>query len=182
MGVSSSKMRTSNLGADCAKTLEGPPDKIIAFGDLVSMSLILIDGGKTQLKFVEEVINSSNHKDLKIISIVKGSNRMRATETIISKTGVVELDKYSKAFLLLQEIRDESHRFALKAQRRKNRSKITQSELDNIHGVGDILKKRLVAKFKNVKNIKIASEDDLMTVDGINEKIAKKIKSLLNND
>ena len=107
---------------------------------------------------------------------------MRATETIISKTGVVELDKYSKAFLLLQEIRDESHRFALKAQRRKKRRKITQSELDNIHGVGDTLKKRLVAKFKNVKNIKIASEDDLMTVDGINEKIAKKIKSLLNND
>ena len=148
----------------------------------VKPELILIDGGKTQLKFVENVINSSNHKDLKIISIVKGSNRMRATETIISKTGVVELDKYSKAFLLLQEIRDESHRFALKAQRRKKRRKITHSELNNIHGVGDILKKRLIAKFKNVKNIKTASEDDLMTVDGINEKIAKKIKSLLNND
>ena len=137
--------------------------------------LILIDGGKSQLKFVKQVIDQSEHKDLEVISIVKGANRLRATETIIGKTGVLELDKYSKAFLLLQEIRDESHRFALQAQRKKKRGKITKSELDNIKGIGNILKQRLLKRFKSIAKIKLASANDLMTVDGINEKIAKLI-------
>ena len=141
--------------------------------------LILIDGGKTQLKFVQEVISKSIYKDINVISIVKGSNRIRASETILSKNGVVELDKYSKAFLLLQEIRDESHRFALLAHRKKKRSKITKSELDNIKGIGNILKKRLLKRFKSVANIKLATKDDLMTVDGISERIAIKIKEVI---
>ena len=88
---------------------------------------------------------------------------------------MVEFDKYSKAFLLLQEIRDESHRFALNAQRKKKRNKITNSELDNIKGVGKVLKHRLIKKFKNVSKIKTAKISDLMTVKGINEKIAEDI-------
>jgi len=143
----------------------------------IKPDLILIDGGKSQLKVVDKVIKKSKHKNLEVISIVKGANRVRATETIISKTGVLELEKYSKAFLLLQEIRDESHRFALQSQRKKKRSKITKSELDNIKGIGDILKKRLLKKFKSITNIKLASINDLMTVKGINEKIAKSIIS-----
>ena len=139
----------------------------------IKPDLILIDGGKTQLKFVEKVIGKSEYKNINIISIVKGLKRVRATETIINKNGIVELDKYSKAFLLLQEVRDESHRFALQAQRKKKRNKITKSELDNINGVGNILKQRLLRKFKNITTIKQASLDELMTVNGINERIAR---------
>ena len=112
-----------------------------------------------------------------MISIVKGANRIRATETIIGNAGVLELDKYSKAFLLLQEIRDESHRFALQAQRKKKRRNVTKSELDNVKGIGKVLKKRLIKKYKSMKNIRLASIEDLMTVKGINEKIAKSIIS-----
>ncbi len=137
--------------------------------------LLLIDGGKTQLKFVNSVLEKSNHKDLKAISIVKGSNRIRATETIISRDGILELDKNSKAFLILQEMRDESHRFAIQAQRRKKRKTISKSELDSIKGIGAVLKTRLLKKFKTIKNIRMANLADLMTVDGINEKIAKLI-------
>ena len=137
--------------------------------------LILIDGGKPQLKFVKKVIDRSEHKDLEVISIVKGVNRVRATETIIGKNGILELDKHSKAFLLLQEIRDESHRFALKAQRKNKRNRITRSELDKIKGIGITLKTRLLKRFKSLKNIKSASLEDLMTVKGINERIAKDI-------
>ncbi len=144
--------------------------------------LILIDGGKSQLKFVKNIIDESQHKDLEVISIVKGSNRVRATETIIGKNGVLELDKYSKSFLLLQEIRDESHRFALKAQRRKKRGQITKSELDNIKGIGNILKQRLLKKFKSITKIRSAAIEDLMTVEGINEKIAKEIIRKYEND
>ena len=95
--------------------------------------VILIDGGKNQLNFVNTIINKSDHHDIKVISIAKGSKRVRATETIISENGIIELDKYSKAFLILQEIRDESHRFAIRAQRNKKRKKISQSELSLIH-------------------------------------------------
>ena len=139
--------------------------------------LILIDGGKSQLKFVRKIIDKSKHKNLEVISIAKGANRLRATETIIGKTGVLELDKYSKAFLLLQEIRDESHRFAIQAQRKKKRNEIKKSELDNIFGVGKVIKQKLLTKFKNIDNIKSASVEELVTVNGINEKIALDIKN-----
>ena len=141
----------------------------------VKPNLILIDGGKNQLNFVENVISKSNHKDIKVISIVKGFNRIRATESILSKDGIVEFDKRSKGFLLLQEIRDESHRFAINAQRKKKRGAIKKSKLDKIHGIGNILKKRLLNKFKSIENIKLASEKELMTVEGISAKIANLI-------
>ena len=137
--------------------------------------LILIDGGKTQLKFATNVISKSSHKDIDVISIVKGSNRLRATETIIGKNGVVEIGKNSKAFLLLQEIRNESHRFAINAMRKKKRKKINKSQLDSIDGVGIILKRRLINEFQSFKNIRLASKEDLMTVKGINERIAADI-------
>tara|TARA_B100000609_G_scaffold197877_1_gene196191 strand:- start:162 stop:1937 length:1776 start_codon:yes stop_codon:yes gene_type:complete len=140
--------------------------------------LILIDGGKNQLNFVKSALSESNYKDINVLSIVKGTNRLRASETILSYKGILELDKYSKAFLLLQEIRDESHRFAINSQRRKKRSEITKSKLDNVKGVGKVTKNRLIKKYKNIKNIKLASVQDLMTIKGINEKIAKSIKQI----
>ena len=142
-------------------------------------NVILIDGGKTQLKFASSVIKASKHKDIKIISIVKGSDRIRATETILSEAGVIEFDKYSKAFLLLQEARDESHRFAIIAQRKKKRGSIKKSKLDEIDGIGDVIKKRLLSRYKSIKMMRTVNIDDLMTVKGINAKIAKQIKEKL---
>ena len=81
--------------------------------------------------------------------------------------------------MLLQEIRDESHRFAIRAQRNKKRKKINKSVLDNINGIGNVLKTRLMKKFKNIQKIKDASIEQLMTVDGINEKMAKNIQNEL---
>ncbi len=141
--------------------------------------LLLIDGGNTQLQFVKSVLDKSKHSDIKVISIAKGVKRIRATETIISDNGIIELDKNSKSFLILQEIRDESHRFAIQAQRKKKRKTVRASELDSIKGIGEIIKKRLLQKFKNIKNIKSADLKDLMTVKGINEKIANELHNSL---
>ena len=138
-------------------------------------SVILIDGGKPQLNFSQSALNSSPYSNIKIISIVKGFNRIRATETILSDKGIVELEKHSKAYLLLQEMRDESHRFAITAQRKKKRGNFKKSALDKVDGVGDVLKKRLMSKFKNIQSIKSAEIKELVTVKGINEKIAKLI-------
>jgi excinuclease ABC subunit C len=145
----------------------------------IKPDLILIDGGTHQLNFSQSVINNSEHNDIKVISIVKGKNRIRATETVLSKDGIIEFNKDSKGYLLLQEIRDESHRFAINAQRKKKNAKNRKSQLDKIEGIGDVLKKRLLLNFKSLKNIKSASIEDLMTVKGINAKIAQLIKEKL---
>ena len=136
---------------------------------------MVIDGGKTQLKFVQNIIKNSSFKDIKVISIVKGLNRVRATETIISSDGIVEMDKSSKAYIFLQEIRNEAHRFAINAQRRKKNNITKESFLDDVDGIGPVIKNRLFKKFKNAEKIKNANVKDLMTIRGINEKIAKKI-------
>jgi excinuclease ABC subunit C len=145
----------------------------------IKPDLILIDGGRNQLNFSQSVINNSEHKDIKVISIVKGINRIRATETVLSKDGIIEFKKDSKGYLLLQEIRDESHRFAINAQRKKKNAKNRKSHLDKIEGIGEVLKKRLLLNFKSLKNIKSAKIEDLMTVKGINAKIARLIKEKL---
>ena len=174
----------NHLSGNDAGSLEHVLERRIKYFDdpKVKPDLLLIDGGKTQLKFVNSVLEKSEHKDLKAISIVKGSNRIRATETIISRDGILELDKNSKAFLILQEMRDESHRFAIQAQRKKKRKTIRKSELDSIEGIGPILKNRLLRKYKSIKNIKSIDIKDLMTVKGINEKIANKVLKKLNDD
>ena len=73
-------------------------------------------------------------------------------------------------------MRDESHRFAITAQRKKKRGSIKKSQLDLIPGIGPILKNKILLKFKSIKNIKSANIKDLMTVKGINDKIANQIK------
>ncbi|MDC1150352.1 excinuclease ABC subunit UvrC [Gammaproteobacteria bacterium] len=145
----------------------------------IKPDLILIDGGSNQLNFSQSVIHNSEHNDIKVISIVKGINRIRATETVLSKDGIIEFNKDSKGYLLLQEIRDESHRFAINAQRKKKNAKNRKSQLDKIEGIGEVLKKRLLLNFKSLKNIKSAKLEDLMTVKGINVKIAQLIKEKL---
>jgi len=172
---------TKELSGNDVGSLEHVIKRRIKYYDSkeIKPDLILIDGGKNQLNFSQSVIHNSIHKDIKVISIVKGMNRIRATETVLSQEGIIEFDKASKGYLLLQEIRDESHRFAIKAQRKKKNAKNRKSQLDNIEGVGEVLKKRLLLNFKSLKNIKSANIEDLMTVKGINDKIAQLIKEKL---
>ena len=184
-GPSKKEYRTFNISKELSGndigSLEHVIQRRIKYYDNkeIKPDLILIDGGKNQLNFSHAVIENSGHADIKVISIVKGINRIRATETVLSKDGIIEFNKDSKGYLLLQEIRDESHRFAIKAQRRKRNAKNRKSKLDNIEGIGEILKKRLLLNFKSLKNIKLAKIEDLMTVKGINVKIARSIKEKL---
>jgi len=143
--------------------------------------IILIDGGKLQLEAALSIFFALT-KDLPmILSIVKGSKRVRSTETILSKDGIIEMPKDSPGFILLQQIRDESHRFAITSNRRKNTRSINRSSLDNIRGLGPKKKKDLLKYFKSIQSIKHASESELCKVDGISIKLAKKINSFYNS-
>ena len=137
--------------------------------------IILIDGGKLQLEAALSIFSSLIKKPPMILSIVKGSKRIRSTETILSEDGIIEMAKDSQGFLLLQQIRDESHRFAIKSNRQKKNQSIRRSSLDNIKGLGPKKKKDLMNYFKSIKSIKAASIGDLCKVSGISIKLATEI-------
>ena len=137
--------------------------------------IVLIDGGKLQLDAALKVFSAFDKKSPMILSIVKGSKRIKSTETILSKEGIIEMSKDNPGFLLLQQIRDESHRFAITSNRRKKNKSIKRSSLDNIRGLGPKKKKDLMNYFKSIQSIKAASVDDLCMVSGISIKLAKEI-------
>ena len=139
--------------------------------------IILIDGGKSQLDIALKTFSKNIEDQPMILSIVKGSKRVRATETILSKNGVIEIPKDSPGFILLQQIRDESHRFAIQSNRKKKSKSARHSSLDKINGLGPKKKKALLSYFKSLKFIKNASIDNLCMVDGISIKLAKEIKN-----
>ena len=137
--------------------------------------IILIDGGKLQLNAALDIFSTLAEKSPMILSIVKGSKRIRSTETILSKDGIIEMPKESPGFVFLQKIRDESHRFAITSNRKKKNKSIKSSSLDNIKGLGPKKKKDLMNYFKSIQSIKAASVDDLCMVSGISIKLAKEI-------
>ena len=128
-----------------------------------------------QLDAALEVFSALVKKYPMILSIVKGSKRVRSTETILSKDGVIEMPTDSPGFLLLQQIRDESHRFAITSNRKKKNKAVKKSSLDNIKGLGPKKRKNLINYFKSIQSIKDASVNDLCKVQGISIKLAKKI-------
>ena len=142
--------------------------------------IILIDGGELQLKAALSVFSASVKKSPMILSIVKGSKRVRSTETILSKDGIIEMPKDSPGFLLLQQVRDESHRFAITSNRNKKNKIVRYSALDQIPGLGPVKKNKLLRHFKYLSKIKSSNINDLCMVDGISIALALKIKEALN--
>jgi len=140
-------------------------------------SIILIDGGKLQLNSALNAFSSIKDIPL-ILGIVKGSKRIRSTETILSKDGVVEIPKDSPGFILLQKVRDESHRFAIAANRKKKNKSTRLSALDAVNGLGPIRKQSLLKHFKSLNSIRSAKLEEIAMVQGISIKLAKEIKKI----
>ena len=143
--------------------------------------IILIDGGKLQLDAALSTFSALVKKPPLILSIVKGSKRVRSTETILSKDGVIEMPKHSPGFSLLQQVRDEAHRFAITNNRKKKNKSINRSSLDSIKGLGPKKKKNLLKYFKTINSIRAASLDALCNVDGISIKLAQEINTFYNS-
>ena len=141
--------------------------------------IILIDGGLSQLNIALKVLDKNLSNPPLVLSIVKGVNRVRATETILSKKGIVEMPKESPGYVFLQQIRDESHRFAITSHRKKKNKSIKYSLLDKVHGLGPKKKQSLLSHFKSLKLMKTASLDEVCKVNGISIKLALEIQKAL---
>jgi excinuclease ABC subunit C len=141
--------------------------------ELEKPSLILIDGGKTHLYAIKKVLTEMCIEGVQLLSISKGARRKAEMDSIhqIDKP-VIRIIKGSATHLFLQEIRDETHRFAITAQKKKQKKLSTSSYLDNLIGIGVKRKKLLIRYFGSVEQIKRASAQDLTNVPGLGKKTA----------
>ena len=141
--------------------------------------IVFIDGGLGQLNQAIMVMNSIGIESVMLVGVAKGEGRKAGLETLITvedeKVKKITLPPYDPALLLINHIRDESHRFAIKNHRQKRAKKRTTSSLELIQGVG--LKKRsaLLNYFGGLQEVQNASVDELQKVVGINSKLAIKI-------
>ena len=150
--------------------------KVVA-GEGVRPDLIFIDGGKGQLSVAVEVMAEVGLENILLVGIAKGEARKPGLETMIfSDTGeMLNLEKDNKGLHLLQQIRDEAHRFAITGHRAKRAKARLQSSLEDIEGVGAKRRKALLTRFGGLDGVKNASIDELSQVDGISLSLAEKI-------
>jgi len=137
--------------------------------------LLLIDGGKGQYSTAREVLNELGLYDIPIIAIAKGKLRNSGNETFFYNGKIFKLEKNDPTLFFLQRLRDEAHRFAINAHRTKRQKGIRRSLLDQVNGIGSIRKRALLNHFGSAKAVESASFDEIKSVEGVEEKVAKKI-------
>ena len=137
--------------------------------------LLLIDGGKGQYSTAREVLNELGLYDIPIIAIAKGKLRNSGNETFFYNGKIFKFEKNDPTLFFLQRLRDEAHRFVINAHRTKRQKGIRRSLLDQINGIGTIRKRSLLNHFGSAKAVESASFDEIKSVEGVEEKVAKKI-------
>jgi excinuclease ABC subunit C len=151
--------------------------KKVAAGEGMRPDLIFIDGGKGQLGVAVEVMAEVGLEDILLVGIAKGEERRPGLETMIfSDTGeMLNLEKDNKGLHLLQQIRDEAHRFAITGHRAKRAKARLHSSLEDIEGIGAKRRKALLTRFGGLDGVKSASIDEIAQVEGISQSLAEKI-------
>lgn len=139
--------------------------------------LIMIDGGKGQVGAAKETLDELGITDANLMGIAKGEGRKPGLEQLIfpCQQKPLQLPHDHPGLHLLQQIRDEAHRFALQGHRgRRNKARMTSS-LESISGVGAKRRQGLLGRFGGLKGVQTASIDELAQTEGISRKLAEKI-------
>ena len=144
--------------------------------------LVLIDGGKGQYSVSRETLNDLGLHEIPVIAIAKGKNRNAGDETFFHDSKIFKFKKNDPTLFFLQRLRDESHRFAISTHRARRRKSLSKSLLDQISGIGRGRKRALLNHFGSAKSVEAASFEDLKSVEGIEEKVAKKIHDFFHDN
>ena len=139
--------------------------------------LILIDGGKGQLSSALAALDELGLDDVPVVGVAKGPERKAGEEELlVARTGeVIQLAPNDPGLHLIQQIRDESHRFAIQGHRKRRDKARKRSRLEDIEGVGAKRRQRLLSQFGGVREVAAASIEELAKVDGISVALAEHI-------
>jgi len=170
-----------NSGKDIASMVEVVKRRFTDTNlDMEIPSLIIIDGGKVHLLHVTQELKRLGLYEITVISISKGARRKLEMDSIHKQDdSSIKVSKGSLAHKFIQEIRDETHRFSITMQKKKQNKLSTTSALDALEGVGPKRKKLLIRYFGSVEQIKRASASDLINVPGLGKKTATSIYNQL---
>jgi excinuclease ABC subunit C len=150
-------LRERDEGAQSGKRFAYPPN------------LLLIDGGKGQLNVAVRVLEELGLEDICVASLAK-----RFEEVYLpGRNDPVRIPRDSEALYLLQQVRDEAHRFAITYHRQLRGKKMTTSVLDGVPGLGPTRKKRLLKEFGSVKKLRELDEEDLVVLPWLPEAVAR---------
>lgn len=148
--------------------------------------ILLIDGGKGQLAQARRVIDECQLASVQLIGIAKGISRRAGQETLFLSLGdhvkEIVLPTESVALHLLQQIRDEAHRFAITGHRQRRARTRNQSPLEQIPGLGPKKRRELLRHFGGQQEVQRASAEQLANVTGISSKLAAEIYAWLHNE
>jgi excinuclease ABC subunit C len=149
----------------------------VATGETVAPELILIDGGKGQHRVAREVFAELGLDHLASIGVAKGEERKPGLETLFvhGRELPLQLAMDHAGFHLIQEIRDEAHRFAIVGHRARRAKPRGRSKLEDVAGVGPTRRRKLLAQFGGLDGVKAATIEDLCRVEGISRRLAEDI-------
>ena len=146
--------------------------------------LILIDGGKGQVSSVRAVVVELQLDEVTLLGVAKGSARKPGMERLVFSDGKGEtsLPANSPVLHLIQEIRDEAHRFAITGHRRQRNTKRTRSVLEEVEGIGAKRRRELIRFFGGLQGVSRAGVEELARAPGISDNLAKKIYASFHGD
>jgi excinuclease ABC subunit C len=141
-------------------------------------NLLLVDGGKGQLNVAVRVLEELGLEDISVAALAKRFEEVYVPD----RSEPVRVPRDSEALYLLQQVRDEAHRFAITYHRQRRQKKMTRSVLDDVPGLGPSRRTRLLKEFGSVKKLRERSEDELVAIRWLPERVGRELYARLHGE